>query len=88
VIITKNSLVRKSSESRPRFGRSTDISAPLSGLGESPWCQIFDFYVNKDWPPEEVAAKFGVSVEQVYTAKSRITELIRKEAERLKKEMN
>lgn len=49
--------------------------------------QIFDFYVNKDWPPEKVAAKFGVSIELVYTAKSRITEMIKKEAKLLEKEM-
>jgi RNA polymerase sigma factor (sigma-70 family) len=45
--------------------------------------QIFDFYVNKAWTPEQVAATFGVSIGQVYLAKHRITELIRKEIERL-----
>ncbi|SRR5581483_8691562 len=46
--------------------------------------QIFDFYVKKGWPPEKVAAAFGIKVEQVYSAKHRITELIKEEVDRLK----
>jgi RNA polymerase sigma factor (sigma-70 family) len=49
--------------------------------------QIFDFYVNKDWPPEKVAARFSVSVDQVYLIKHRVTESIRAEVKRLEKEM-
>jgi RNA polymerase sigma factor (sigma-70 family) len=49
--------------------------------------QIFDFYVNKDWPPEKVAKTFGVSVDQVYQVKHRVTDLIRAEVHRLEKEM-
>ncbi len=49
--------------------------------------QIFDFYVNKDWPPEKVAARFSVSVDQVYLIKHRVTETIRAEVTRLEKEM-
>ena len=49
--------------------------------------QIFDFYVNKDWAPEKVAAAFEVSVEQVYLAKHRVTEMIKEEVGRLEKEM-
>jgi RNA polymerase sigma-70 factor (ECF subfamily) len=49
--------------------------------------QIFDFYVNKEWPAEKVAAKFGVSVDQVYMAKHRVTEMIKEEVKRLEKEM-
>jgi RNA polymerase sigma factor (sigma-70 family) len=45
--------------------------------------QIFDFYVNKAWTPEKVAATFGVPVAQVYLAKHRVTELIKKEVNRL-----
>jgi RNA polymerase sigma factor (sigma-70 family) len=41
--------------------------------------QIFDFYVNKEWPPEKVAAQFGVSVDQVYLTKHRVTDAIREE---------
>ena len=45
--------------------------------------QIFDLYVNKDWPPEKVAAAFGISVDQVYLAKHRTTEMIKEEVKRL-----
>ena len=49
--------------------------------------QIFDFYVNKDWAPERVAKTFGLSVNQVYLAKHRVTEAIRQEVERLQNEI-
>ncbi len=49
--------------------------------------QIFDLYVNKDWPPEKVAASFGVTVDQVYVIKHRITETIKTEVKRLQKEI-
>jgi RNA polymerase sigma factor (sigma-70 family) len=49
--------------------------------------QIFDFYVNREWPPEKVAAAFNITVDQVYLAKHRITELIKSEAKRLESEM-
>src|ERR1051325_2975483 len=49
--------------------------------------QIFDFYVNKEWPPEKVAQAFQISVDQVYLAKHRITEMIRTEVKRLEREM-
>jgi RNA polymerase sigma factor (sigma-70 family) len=48
--------------------------------------QIFDFLVNKEWPPQKVAETFGISVNQVYIAKHRVTALIREEVERLKKD--
>ena len=50
--------------------------------------QIFDFYVNKGWPTEKVAERFQISVDQVYLAKNRITELIKAEVARLKKKMS
>jgi len=49
--------------------------------------QVFDYYVNKEWPPEKVAAAFKISVDQVYLAKHRVTELIKSEAKRLESEM-
>lgn len=49
--------------------------------------QVFDFYVNKEWAPEKVAAAFNISVEQVYMAKHRITDMIKAEARRLENEM-
>jgi RNA polymerase sigma factor (sigma-70 family) len=49
--------------------------------------QLFDFYVNKDWSPEDVARAFNVPVSQVYMAKHRVTDTIRQEVERIRKEM-
>jgi RNA polymerase sigma factor (sigma-70 family) len=49
--------------------------------------QIFDFYVNKEWSPEKIARIYEISVGQVYLAKHRVTETIRHEVERLKKDM-
>ena len=49
--------------------------------------QIFDFYANKQWPPEKVAKTFSIPIAQVYLAKHRVTETIKEEVERLRKEM-
>jgi RNA polymerase sigma factor (sigma-70 family) len=48
--------------------------------------QIFDFYVNKEWPAEKVAERFRLPVEQVYMAKHRITEMLKAEVRRLERE--
>jgi RNA polymerase sigma factor (sigma-70 family) len=48
--------------------------------------QIFDLYVNKEWPPQKVADTFGIGVDQVYLAKHRITEMIKDEIKRLENE--
>jgi RNA polymerase sigma-70 factor (ECF subfamily) len=48
--------------------------------------QIFDLYVRKGWPAEKVAKAFGVSVNVVYVARSRIKDLIEEEVERLERE--
>lgn len=48
--------------------------------------QIFDFYVNKEWPPEKVASTFGVSVDQVYQIKHRMTDTLREEFHRIERE--
>jgi RNA polymerase sigma factor (sigma-70 family) len=45
--------------------------------------QIFDFYVNREWPPEKVAQTFNVTVNQVYLVKNRVTEMLRDEFLRL-----
>jgi len=50
-------------------------------------CQIFDFYVNKEWPSEKVAQRFGVSVDHVYQIKHRVAESLRAEVVRLEAEM-
>jgi RNA polymerase sigma-70 factor (ECF subfamily) len=47
--------------------------------------QIFDYYVNKEWPAEKVAERFQISVDQVYLAKCRITDLLQAEVARLEK---
>jgi RNA polymerase sigma factor (sigma-70 family) len=49
--------------------------------------QLFDCYVLKQWTPSEVTRALGVSVGQVYLAKHRVGALIRKEIERLEREM-
>jgi RNA polymerase sigma-70 factor (ECF subfamily) len=49
--------------------------------------KIFDSYVNQGSPPEEVAARFNVSIGQVYKIKHRLTEAFRAEVARLEKEM-
>jgi RNA polymerase sigma factor (sigma-70 family) len=49
--------------------------------------QIYDFYVNKEWPATKVAGKFGISLDQVYVAKYRIINLIVEEVKRLNQEM-
>ncbi|HUL51270.1 MAG TPA: sigma-70 family RNA polymerase sigma factor [Candidatus Nitrosotalea sp.] len=46
--------------------------------------QLFDLYVNKQWPVEKVAQTLGVSVGRVYLAKHRISILLRKELGSLK----
>jgi RNA polymerase sigma factor (sigma-70 family) len=61
----------------------TAIKKVKTGLDTEKY-QIFDFLINKQWPSEKVAKSFGISVNQVYVAKHRITELIKKEVERLK----
>jgi RNA polymerase sigma-70 factor (ECF subfamily) len=48
--------------------------------------QLFDFLVNKEWTPEKVADTFKISVNQVYLAKHRITELIKEQVKRLNDE--
>jgi RNA polymerase sigma factor (sigma-70 family) len=49
--------------------------------------QIFDLYVNKQWPAARVAKAFAVTVDQVYLAKHRLTDLLKQEVERIKKQM-
>ena len=50
--------------------------------------QVFDFYVNKNWPVEKVAKTFGIKTDQVYLAKHRITSLIKKEVARMEAEIH
>ena len=45
--------------------------------------QIFNFYVLKQWPVDEVAKTLGVTKAQIYIAKHRISVLAKKELKRL-----
>src|SRR5262249_36922728 len=47
--------------------------------------QLYDCYVIKGFEAAKVAATFGVSVNQVYQAKHRITEMVKAEVARLEK---
>jgi RNA polymerase sigma factor (sigma-70 family) len=49
--------------------------------------QVYDFYVNQEWPAEKVAARFAVKIEQVYVIKNRVTKLITDEGQRLEQQM-
>ena len=49
--------------------------------------QIFDFLVNRQWPPEKVAKALRVTPNQVYVAKHRVAETIKTEFERLQREI-
>ncbi len=61
--------------------------ANLKGRVDPQQLQIFDFYVNKEWSPEKVAQAFKVTVNQVYLAKTRLTEKLREEVRRLEQEV-
>ena len=41
--------------------------------------QIFDCYVIKKWPMDKITAALGVTTTQVYLAKHRVGELIKRE---------
>jgi RNA polymerase sigma factor (sigma-70 family) len=47
--------------------------------------RVFDLYVNKAWPTERVAEALGITTNQVYLAKHRVTQLIKQEVARLEK---
>jgi RNA polymerase sigma factor (sigma-70 family) len=47
--------------------------------------QIYDLYVNKDCPADQIAKNYNIDVEQIYTLKSRVTEMIKAEVRRLEK---
>jgi RNA polymerase sigma-70 factor (ECF subfamily) len=49
--------------------------------------QLFDLYVLKGWPVNEVVRTVKANVAQVYLAKHRVTAMIKKETEKLRKRM-
>jgi RNA polymerase sigma factor (sigma-70 family) len=48
--------------------------------------QIFNCYVQKEWPAQKVAEQLRVSVGQVYLARHRISSLLKKEIKALEKQ--
>lgn len=49
--------------------------------------QIFDLYVLKEWPVKKVRDVLGVSATQIYLAKHRVSGVIKKEIEAVKKQL-
>jgi RNA polymerase sigma factor (sigma-70 family) len=49
--------------------------------------QMFDLYVNRQWPVRQVAETLGVQAAQVYLAKHRIVALVKEEVKRLEREL-
>jgi RNA polymerase sigma-70 factor (ECF subfamily) len=49
--------------------------------------QMFDLYVLKEWPVDEVVRTVKANVAQVYLAKHRVTAMIKKETKKLRKQM-
>jgi len=47
--------------------------------------QIFDCYVQKQWPAQKVAERLRVNVAQVYLVRHRVTRLLKKEVQALEK---
>jgi RNA polymerase sigma-70 factor (ECF subfamily) len=45
--------------------------------------QMFDLYVLRQWPADQVAVTLGVSIDRVYLAKFRVAALLKKEIQRL-----
>jgi RNA polymerase sigma-70 factor (ECF subfamily) len=50
--------------------------------------QIFDLYVMKGWPPQEVARTLDIGIARVYLAKHRICSALKKEIKRLEKRLD
>jgi RNA polymerase sigma factor (sigma-70 family) len=49
--------------------------------------QAYDLHVLRAWPVQKVAAKLGLTAAQVYTAKYKVSGLLKNEVENLKKKM-
>ena len=48
--------------------------------------QVFDLYVFREWPVTKIAKAFGMKPGYIYTAKSRISNLIKQEVDQLREE--
>ena len=81
----------------PEFGAEWDAAwernlfaqalEAVRGRTDARQFQIFDLYVTKNWPPEDVARTLGISVARVYLTKHRISEAIAKETRRMEKQL-
>src|SRR5215831_14459053 len=69
---------------RNLFARALEI---VRGRTDERQFQIFDLYVTKNWPPEDVARTLGISVARVYLTKHRISAAVIKETRRLEKQL-
>jgi RNA polymerase sigma-70 factor (ECF subfamily) len=69
---------------RNLFARALEI---VRGRIDARQFQIFDLYVTKNWPPEDVARTLGISVARVYLTKHRISAAVIKETRRLEKQV-
>ena len=49
--------------------------------------QIFDCYVVQDWSADKVRKELGVSIAQVYLAKHRVGSILKKEIQKLEKQL-
>jgi len=49
--------------------------------------QVFDLYVLKQWPASKVAGFLGLNAGQVFVAKHRVLAVMKKEVQRLQKEV-
>jgi RNA polymerase sigma factor (sigma-70 family) len=59
----------------------------VRGRIEARQFQIFDLYVTKNWPPEDVARTLGISVARVYLTKHRISAAVTREVKRLERHL-
>ena len=69
---------------RNLFTRALEI---VRGRIDERQFQIFDLYVTKNWPPDDVARTLGISVARVYLTKHRISAAITKETRLLEKKL-
>ena len=49
--------------------------------------QIFDCYVFQGWSADKVRKELGVSIAQVYLAKHRVGSILKKEIQKLEKQL-
>jgi len=50
--------------------------------------QLFDLYVIKQWSPVDIVKTLGVTLHQVYKAKTRVLALVRAEVRKLERSLD